>query len=76
MLARKSNSKNGYSASIRQDAFDLLNKNPLLTPKNLCKLMDLLYEKYFKYLNRLKYEWKSNHKNELFRSDLASRWRA
>ena len=64
MQDKKSNSKNGYAVSIRQNAFDLLDQNPLLTPKSLCKLMDLPYEKYFKYLNRLRYEWKSNHKNE------------
>jgi len=64
MLDKKSNSKNGYISSIRQNTFDLLEKNPLLTAKSLCKLMDLPYEKYLRYMNRLRYEWKSNHRNE------------
>jgi hypothetical protein len=64
VLEKKCNSKNGYIVSIRQNTFDLLEKNPLLTAKSLCKLMDLPYEKYMRYMNRLRYEWKSNHKNE------------
>ncbi len=64
MLDKKSNSKNGYISSIRQNTFDLLEKNPLLTAKSLCKLMELPYEKYLRYMNRLRYEWKSNHRNE------------
>ena len=64
MLAEKCNSKNGYISSIRQRTFDLLEKNPLLTAKSLCKLMDLPYRKYHRYMNRLRYEWKCNHRNE------------
>ena len=64
MLAKKYDSKNGYTASIRRNAFDLLEKNPLLTAKSLCKLMDLPYEKYCQYVTRLRYEWKPNHRNE------------
>ena len=64
MLSRKSDSKNGYIGSIRQSVFDLLGKNPLLTAKSLCKLLDLPYAKYYRYMNRLRYEWKSNHRSE------------
>ncbi|MEM2129281.1 MAG: hypothetical protein QXZ70_01650 [Candidatus Bathyarchaeia archaeon] len=64
MLRRKSDSKNGYNLSIRQSVFDLLGRNPLLTAKSLCKLLDLPYTKYYRYMNRLRYEWKSNHRNE------------
>ena len=63
-MAVASNSKNGYITSIRQSVFNLLNKNPLLTAKTICKLLDLPYRKYRDYVTRLKYEWKSNHKNE------------
>jgi hypothetical protein len=59
-----SNSKDGYITSIRQSVFDFLDKNPLLTAKPLCKLLDLPYSQYRNYMNRLRYEWKSNHKNE------------
>lgn len=58
------NSKNGYITSIRQSVFNLLDKNPLLTAKSLCKLMDLSYADYRNYMNKLRYEWKSSHKNE------------
>lgn len=59
-----SNSKDGYITSIRQSVFDFLDKNPLLTAKPLCKLLDLPYSRYHNYMNRLRYDWKSNHKNE------------
>jgi len=49
--------------SIRQLVLNLLEKNPLLTASNLCKLLDLPYKKYRNYIYRLKYEWKSNHRN-------------
>ena len=44
--------------------FGLLEKNPLLTAKSLCKLLDLSYGRYQAYVNRLKHEWKSNRENE------------
>lgn len=59
-----SNSKDGYVISIRQSVFNFLDKNPLLTAKPLCKLLDLPYSQYQNYMNRLRYEWKSNYKNE------------
>jgi len=59
-----SNSKEGYITSIRQSVFNFLDKNPLLTAKPLCKLLDLPYSQYRNYMNRLRYDWKSNHKNE------------
>jgi len=61
---KNSNSKDGYIISIRQSVFDFLDKNPLLTAKPLCKLLDLPYSQYRDYMNRLRYDWKSNHKNE------------
>lgn len=64
MSSEAYDSQNGYSASIRQQTFNLLDKNPLLTAKSLCMLMGLPYKKYFQYMNKLRYEWKSNHRNE------------
>jgi hypothetical protein len=57
-------SKKWLDSSIRQSVFGLLEKNPLLTAKNLCKLLDLSYGRYQAYVNRLKHEWKSNRENE------------
>lgn len=62
-LVGASNSKTWLDGSVRQSVFNLLNKNPLLTASNLCKLLDLPYNKYRNYIYRLKHEWKSNHKN-------------
>jgi hypothetical protein len=59
-----SNSKDGYITSIRQSVFGFLDKNPLLTAKPLCKLLNLPYSQYRDYMNRLRYDWKSNHRNE------------
>jgi hypothetical protein len=63
-MSENSNSKNGYVISIRQNIFSLLNKNPLLTAKPLCKLLGLPYPGYRNYVNKLRYEWKNNYKNE------------
>ena len=58
------NNYNGYAKSIRQRVFKELDKNPLLTPKNLCKLLDLSYETYRQYVANLKSLWKHNYRNE------------
>ncbi|MCJ7631793.1 hypothetical protein MUP77_05265 [Candidatus Bathyarchaeota archaeon] len=59
-----SNSKKWLDSSIRQSVFGLLEKNPLLTATSLCKLLDLSYGRHQAYVNRLKHEWRSNHRNE------------
>lgn len=59
-----SDSKKWLDSSIRQSIFRLLEKNPLLTAKSLCKLLDLSYGRHQAYVNRLKHEWRSNHRNE------------
>ena len=59
-----SNSANSYIKSLRQRVFNLLNENPLLTAKLICKMLDLPYEKYASYVNNLKHSWKSNNENE------------
>ena len=61
---QNSNNKNSYSVSLRQTVFNLFNKNPLLTAKPICKLLGLPYSHYGSYVNTLKFQWKSNYKNE------------
>jgi hypothetical protein len=50
--------KNGDSGGIRSLVFEKLNENPLLTAKNLCKLLDLPYPQYRNYVAKLRHEWK------------------
>lgn len=52
------------SLSIRQQVFALLDKNPLLTSKPLCKLLGLPYQTHRGYVNNLRTQWKHHHKNE------------
>ena len=55
---------NSDGESIRQQVFSLLDKNPLLTPKPLCKILGLPYAKYEHYLRNLRTEWKCHYRNE------------
>jgi len=57
-------SQSSHSQSIRQAVFDLLDKNPLLTAKLLCKLLNLPYRRYRDYVAHLRSRWKYDHKNE------------
>ena len=59
-----SNSESCYSGGIRQRVYALLSKNPLLTAKSICKLLDLSYESYGAYVNNCRSFWKSNTRNE------------
>ena len=61
---RNCHGDNSDSGNIRQQVFTLLDKNPLLTPKPLCKLLGLPYEKYEHYLRNLRTGWKCHYKNE------------
>jgi hypothetical protein len=58
------NSYTRLSVSIRKEVFRELDKDPLLTAKNLAKVCHLPYRKYRQYLNNLRYLWKYNHKIE------------
>jgi len=58
------NYENSDSHSIRQEIFSLLDKNPLLTPKPLCKILELEYRQHGKYVANLRTLWKYHHKNE------------
>jgi len=46
--------------SLKDAVFKLLKKNPTLTAKPICKLLDLNYEKYKSYINNLRQKWKNS----------------
>src|SRR5665647_3962481 len=50
------------SNSLHKQIFDVLDNdghtNPLLTPKQICKLLDLSYKKYHSYVSKTVWEWK------------------
>ena len=60
--------KSGNSNNLRKQIFDLLDgegqSNPLLTPKQICKLLNLTYKQYHNYVSKTKWEWKYYYKNE------------
>ena len=58
------NSEKCESESLRSQIADLLNKNPLLTPKPLCKLLGLDYQVHGKYVANARSFWKYHHRNE------------
>jgi hypothetical protein len=51
-------------ASIKDSVFKLLDKNPLLTAKPLCKLLSLPWPQYQSYVNNLRSHWLGSPKNE------------
>jgi len=51
-------------ASIKDSVFKLLDKNPLLTAKPLCKLLSLSWPQYRSYINNLRSRWLSSPRNE------------
>jgi hypothetical protein len=60
--------KSGNSNNLRKQIFDLLDgegqSNPLLTPKQICKLLEIDYKHYHNYVSKTKWEWKYYYKNE------------
>lgn len=61
---KNSNYENNEITSVRQAVFSLLDKNPLLTAKPICKLLGLPYLRYRNYVNDLKFQWKSKYRSE------------
>jgi hypothetical protein len=59
-----SNSESCYTSSLRQVVFGLLQKDPLLTARDMCRELSLPYGKYGAYVNNCKSFWKSNCRNE------------
>ncbi len=61
-------SKSSNSNNLRKQIFDLLDgegqTNPLLTPKQICKLLEIDYKHYHNYVSKTKWEWKYYYKNE------------
>lgn len=56
--------KKGNTESTRQRVFALLDENPSLTATTIYQLLDLSYNQNYRYLNKLKNEWKSNRENK------------
>lgn len=53
----------GNVSSIRAQVRRLLEKNHELKPKDICKLLNLNYQKHGKYIKKLRSEWKSDYRN-------------
>lgn len=58
------NHENSDSESIAQEVFAQLEKNPLLTSKPLCKILELSYREHGKYVANLKTKWKYHHEKQ------------
>jgi hypothetical protein len=54
--------------NLHKQIFDVLDgdghSNPLLMPKQICKLLDISYKQYRNYVSKTKWEWKYYHVNE------------
>jgi len=61
-------SKSSNSMSLRKQIFEVLDGDghfiPLLTPRQICKLLDLSYKQYRNYVSKTKWEWKYYYRNE------------
>jgi len=62
---KKSDSQISQSQSIKEDVESILGKNPLLMPKDICRLLGLPYQKYRDYVSHIRSKWKSDRKNGL-----------
>jgi hypothetical protein len=64
--SRRQNShyEDSDTRSVRERVFSLLDKNPLLTAKPLCKLLGLRYKQHGHYITNLRYLWKDHYRNE------------
>ena len=50
--------------TIKAAVFKLLDKNPLLTAKPICKILELRFNDYRMYVSKLRSQWRSLPKNE------------
>jgi hypothetical protein len=62
---RRSDSQISQSQSIKEDVEGLLGKNPLLKPRDLCRLLGLSYQRYRDYVSHVRSKWKSDYKDRL-----------
>lgn len=53
-----------YPVSLRKQVFNLLDKDPLLTPLNLADLLKISFRKSEQTLANYKQDWKHTHENE------------
>lgn len=63
-MGPKSDSQTSHTKTIKQQVYDLLDANPLLTAKPLCKLLELNYEKYGDYVAHKRTQWKYDPKKQ------------
>ncbi len=57
-------SNEGNASSIKRQVWAKLEENPLLSPKELAKLLDLPYKQYRNYITKERSNWKYYHENE------------
>lgn len=62
---RRSDCQISQSQSIREDVVGLLDRDPLLKPRDICRLLGLSYQKYRDYVSHVRSRWKSDRKNRL-----------
>jgi len=54
----------GNAGNIKKQIWRKLEENPLLSPKELAKLLDLPYKQYRNYITKERSNWKYYHENE------------
>jgi hypothetical protein len=52
-------------STLKAQVFEKLRQNPSLMPQNLCKLLDIDYNKYGHYVRNLRSEWKRHSEDRL-----------
>ncbi len=62
--SQRYDSQSSHTQSLRQAVFALLETNPLLTAKPLCKLLNLSYRRHRDYVAHLRSQWKYDYRNE------------
>lgn len=64
MKANNELSELSEKGSIRSQVFHELGKNPLLTAKPLCQILQIPFKEHKSYINNLRSQWKANYRNE------------
>jgi len=64
-LLGDSDSQISQSQSIKEDVEGLLGRNPLLKPRDLCRLLGLSYLRYRDYVSHIRSKWKSDYRSGL-----------
>jgi hypothetical protein len=54
----------GNASNIKRDIWNKLNENPLLTPQEIAKLLELPYKQYRNYITKERSNWKYYHESE------------